>query len=95
MRRSSPRPPRFHGHPATRARMKGHRGSESIPLSTAELQEAGRGQECPVAGVILAGGILALQPGIAEQALSLRQPQPVGRLPDQPRGDPAAGGAAR
>jgi hypothetical protein len=33
---------------------------------------------------------LAFEPRVGEQALGLRQPQPVGRLPEQPGGDAAA-----
>lgn len=65
-------------------------GPSPSSLGAGEFQEAGCCQECPVAGVILAGGILAFKPRVVQEALDLRQPQPVSRLPEQPRGDSAA-----
>src|SRR5215472_9345326 len=65
-------------------------GSRPSALGAGEFAEAGRREERPVAGVVLADGILALQPGVVEEALDLRQPQPVRRLPQQPGCDSAA-----
>src|SRR5690348_8112214 len=65
-------------------------GPGPSPLGPGQLLKAGRCQECPVGGVILACRILAFQPRVAEQPLGLRQPQPAGGLAEQPRADSLA-----
>jgi hypothetical protein len=69
-------------------------GPRPSPLGAGEFAEAGCGKERPVAGVVLAGGILAFQPRVVEEALDLCQPKPVGRLPQQPGRHSAGDGDA-
>lgn len=59
-------------------------GPRPSALGAGEFAEARCREERPVAGVVLAGGILAFQPRVVEEALDLSQPKPVGRLPQQP-----------
>ena len=67
----------------------GSAGPGPPPLGPSEFQKAGCGKERPV---VRESGrcVLALQPRVVEQPLDLRQPQPVGCLPEQPGRDPAA-----
>jgi selenocysteine-specific elongation factor len=55
-----------------------------------QLAEAHGGQEGPVVVVALPGGIGALQPGVIQQPADLGQPEPVGRLAEQPGSHAAA-----
>ena len=53
------------------------RGPRPSALGTGEFAEARCGEERPVAGVVLAAGILAFQPRVVEEALDLSQPKLV------------------
>src|SRR5262249_6729303 len=65
-------------------------GSRPSPPGAGQCGEAGRGKKGLVAGIAPAGGLLPLQPRVVQEALDLRQPQPVSRLSQQPGCDSAA-----
>src|SRR6266851_5915741 len=56
-------------------------------LTASELPEPGRGKERPVTRIVAAHRIAALQPGVVQDPLHLRQLKPVGCLPEQPSRD--------
>jgi selenocysteine-specific elongation factor len=55
-----------------------------------QLAETHGEQEGPVVVVIQPAGVGALQPGVVEQAVRPGQPEPAGRVPEQPGSHPAA-----
>src|ERR1022692_62092 len=59
-------------------------------LGTGELTEADRGKERAGVRIVLAHRVLARQPGVVQETLYLRQSQPLGRPPEQPRPDTLA-----
>src|SRR5262245_61520223 len=68
-----------------RAAASGPRGPGPAALGPRELAESGRREEGAVARVVLASGVGSVEPGVVEEAVDVRQPQPAGRLPEQPR----------